>query len=95
MADFDPLVSSTADNNTCVLLNMAAMQTGGCGWLSNLFVKFDPGKGKKEAPAVEDLVKKSGLPTATTDPRTHGILMGPPGAGKGTQVRQTGYLLEQ
>lgn len=65
---------------------MAAMQVGHSGWLRNLFVKFDPGKGKKEAPAVEDLVKKSGLPTSASDNGAHGIFMGPPGAGKGTQA---------
>lgn len=65
---------------------MAAMQVASGGWLGSFFVKFDPGKGKKEAEAAENLVKKSGLPTSSSDQGTQAILMGPPGAGKGTQV---------
>ena len=56
------------------------------GWLGKLFVKFDPGRGQSKAPIVENLVRKSGLTTAKCDEGTRGILMGPPGAGKGTQV---------
>ncbi len=66
--------------------NMAATSAMKNGWLGQLFVKFDPGRGKTEAPIVEDLIRKSGLSTASCDEGARGILMGPPGAGKGTQV---------
>lgn len=69
----------------CSLSKMAATNEKH-GWLGKLFVKFDPGRGKTEAPLVEDLLRKSGLSTAACDSATRGILMGPPGAGKGTQV---------
>ena len=71
---------------TWVSLNMAATTGVKNGWLGNLFVKFDPGRGKNEAPIVEDLIRKSGLSSASCDQGTRGILMGPPGAGKGTQA---------
>ena len=69
-----------------VSLNMAATSSVQNGWLGKLFVRFDPGRGKSEAPIVEDLIRKSGLSSASCDEGTRGILMGPPGAGKGTQV---------
>lgn len=69
-----------------ISLNMADTSRVQNGWLGNLFVKFDPGRGKIRAPIVEDLLRKSGLTTAKCDAGTQGILMGPPGAGKGTQV---------
>jgi hypothetical protein len=56
------------------------------GWLGKLFVKFDPGRGNSNAPIVEDLIKKSGLSSASCDQGARGIFLGPPGAGKGTQV---------
>ena len=65
---------------------MAATSNVQSGWLGKLFVKFDPGRGKHEAPIVEDLIRKSGLSYASCDEGTRAILMGPPGAGKGTQV---------
>ena len=62
-----------------------ATRQAGTGWLGNLFVKFDPGRNRKESKAAEELVQKSGLPTKDTN-GAHVLLMGPPGAGKGTQV---------
>ena len=82
---FDVTTKDSAEQNR-VSLNMAATTGVKNGWLGNLFVKFDPGRGKSEAPIVEDLIRKSGLSSASCDQGTRGILMGPPGAGKGTQV---------